>query len=166
MLLYVCNRKSAHFKQPCFTGLIMGGEKMKKVLIVEDKPEQQEIARKIIKEAGHYCYVAEDLHEAILSILDEDIIINNINLSPEKKWDAIITDLHFPMITGEKGKPELYGFEVMLACKKMHIPFSVCTDLNFHEQNCLWAKRLCEKIGARGISSQKIWGLALYQLSI
>jgi len=116
---------------------------MKKILVIEDDPEQKKIAREVIESAKHYCYVAEDLHEAMLLLTGGDILDSKRSHEAEVKWDGVITDIHFPLITGSKGpdgKAEPRGVEIMALCQKMGIPCVVCTDMDHHYTN--WINRL------------------------
>lgn len=116
---------------------------MKKILVIEDNPEQKKIAREVIEAAKHYCYVAEDLHEAMLLLTGNDILNSKNSHEPEVKWDGVIVDIHFPLITGSKGpdgKAEPRGIEIMALCKELGLPCVVCTDMDHHHTN--WLDRL------------------------
>ncbi|MBM4177353.1 hypothetical protein FJ208_00930 [Candidatus Gribaldobacteria bacterium] len=116
---------------------------MKKILIVEDNPDQKKLARQIVEKAGHYCWVAEDLHEAVLNLAGKDILDSKRDSEPKVKWDGVITDLHFPLITGgsgDNGKAEPRGLEILALCKEMSIPCVVCSDIDHHHAS--WLTRL------------------------
>lgn len=109
---------------------------MKKILVIEDSSEERLRAREAVEATGAYCYVADDLEEALFQIEG----------GSEISWDAVVTDLHFPGF--QKRQPEPHGFEVALACKEKSIPCVICTDLNRHNvTDCEWKERLAERIG-------------------
>lgn len=126
---------------------------MKKVLVIEDNGEEKVKARKAIESAGYYCYVAEDLHEALLLLGQEDEAKeiegkSTINLLTSKiKWDGIITDLHFPISPGEfnEAKPEPYGLEIVILANELGIPCVICTDVNHHFSR--WIERVAKRLG-------------------
>lgn len=101
-------------------------------------------------------YIAEDLYDAVLALLSKDIN-SDFNLSKTVvKWDGVITDVHFPRITGKienQGDLYPYGIEVMVICHQKGIPFVVCTDM--HRHHCGWIKSIAKRLGAKGFIPDK-----------
>lgn len=139
---------------------------MKKILVIEDNKNEREKARKAVKE--FYCFIAEDLHEALLSLGQEEEVreIEGEMLVPTPvhkiKWDGVITDLYFPMIfTGDiksEGKAEPYGLEIAILCYKSGIPCVICTDIDHHHSG--WLKRVARHLNAE-VADDKDWKKAV-----
>lgn len=134
---------------------------MKKILVIEDKKEEQEKARKAIEAKGCYCYVAEDLHDALLALGEEDEAkelgrdLGKIS-SSKINWDGVITDLHFPRITMGKdvldARADANGMEIIIYCNQKNIPCVVCTDVHHHDSG--WVKRAAKRLGIQVIDDK------------
>lgn len=142
---------------------------MKKILVIEDNKNEREKARKAVEGFyGFYCFIAEDLHEALLSLGQEEEVrkIEGEMLVPTPvhkiKWDGVITDLYFPILTGgnitSEGKAEPYGLEIAILCYKSGIPCVICTDINHHHSG--WLKRVARHLNAE-VADNKAWEKAV-----
>lgn len=132
---------------------------MKKILVIEDKDEEKVKARVAVEKSKHYCFVAGDLQEALLLLGQEEKIKG---LDEKIKWDGIITDLHFPLLFGDKAEP--YGLEIAILADKLGIPCVICTDLGHHFTDWIdrVAKRLgIEVVGDKGCEGIDAWGKAM-----
>ncbi len=144
----------------------MKKEKFLKILIIDDKKEEREKAKIVIEKAGYYYYEAEDLHEALMLLGDQegaDTIMNisaNFPKHPYSKinWDGVITDLHFPLITGGICKEEALGLEIAILCQQKKIPCVICTDLNHHRTN--WIDRIARRLGIEVVPDKGLSTLA------
>lgn len=105
------------------------GETMK-ILVVDDKEEQQELAVKAVKESGHEAVVAVCLPDAI-RLLDD--------------VDGVVTDLHFGIggandnVRGQyESCPPPCGLMVVIAAINVGKPAVVCTDGDHHGPEISW----------------------------
>jgi CheY-like chemotaxis protein len=126
------------------------------ILIVEDKKEEQLIAKDAVLTTGNKVIIADTLDKA-----ESFIEKFSGNLS------GVITDIHFPLANG-RGADEANGVSVVLTALIHNIPCAVCTDDVAHggQYIALIVERL-EKLVSRSIpvSSSKDWTEALQQLT-
>jgi len=123
--------------------------------VIEDDQAQQEIAKRMIVERGHYGVICNSLYLAYLWLdnLDElrKIESEYSHCESHKKtlpgdvdWDFVVIDLNFVFIdNSHKFKPAEFGYEVAYHCKKIEKPCCIHTSLDHHQANSMAAYRLC-----------------------
>ncbi len=127
------------------------------ILVVEDKKEEQLIAKKAVLDGGNKIIIADTLNKA------EDFIEKF-----SEKLSGIITDIHFPIDSAQENFGGANGISVVITSLKHSIPCAVCTDDIAHGASYipLILKRL-EMLIKREIpiSGTKDWSDALQQLT-
>lgn len=124
---------------------------MKKILVIEDNKEEKEKAKQAVEAKGHYCYVAEDLHDAYLALGETKLAAEIISPKIEARkiqWDGIITDIHFPMLTSSQGlesMAEAYGVEIAILASQNKVPCVMCSDVNRHHS--AWIRGAARRLG-------------------
>ena len=96
----------------------------KTILIVDDKIEEKEKARKIYADAGLRVLTASSYEEAnkLLELVD-----------------FIVTDLTFPMhsdSTTSDSEVGDFGLAILLRAKRLKIPCFICTNSSHHGKDC------------------------------
>ena len=114
---------------------------MKLILIVEDKPTEQEIAKKIVGDSGARVVVASTLSGA-----------NRIMDALKGKISAVITDLHFPEDNNANSQAIACGVAVVIRALQEKIPVSICSDVNHHRTEYL--KSVVD--GLQSLTGQKV----------
>jgi CheY-like chemotaxis protein len=105
-------------------------KEMPTILIVEDAPEQIEIAKKAL------CLLGFNKIAVAKTLADAKRLIETL----KPCLNGIITDLHFPEAEGAfnetADKPN--GLAIVAEAVKQNIPVAVCSDINHHF--CAYAK--------------------------
>jgi CheY-like chemotaxis protein len=131
---------------------------MKKViLIIEDLPAEQEVAKKAAVENGFRFVIASNL---------EDTLRLWKNL--EGKLSGIATDLHFPERENGTDAANPSGLAIITEAVTKNIPVSVCSNVNHHYAAYLKIVITnLEKLGGKRIPftmDRKDWHLAISSL--
>lgn len=98
---------------------------MKKViLVVEDKKEEQVLAKKAVADSGYGVILCENLSDA-----------KSMIKSYSSKLSGIITDLHFPerILDTNLNKPA--GLAILTLAVSENIPVVVCSDIDNHQSD-------------------------------
>lgn len=144
---------------------------MKRILVIEDQREERRKARNAVEAAGHYCFIAEDLHEAFMCLgykkdlreleciffkkTIENIIEVPYDETMNRDWDGIITDLHFPILPGDRHtKLDPTGLEIAVVCYQAKIPCVICTDVGHHHTD--WIKRIAKRLNAKVVDDKGV----------
>lgn len=126
------------------------------ILVVEDKKDEQLIAKEVVLSSGNKIIIADTLKKG------EEFIKKF-----EGKISGIITDLHFPIDSGREGFGGANGISVVLTALRCNIPCTVCTDDVAHGATYfpLIIERL-EMLTGKSIplSGTKDWDQALQEL--
>lgn len=89
-----------------------------RILLIEDTPEQIEVATKLLKEKNHQFIVAVNLAEALFAI-------------KTAHFDGVLTDLHLPEKENTEQTPPC-GLAVLAKCSEKGFPVVVVSDINHH----------------------------------
>lgn len=104
-----------------------------KILVIDDKPDQRELAVKAVKEAGHEPVVASCLDDAITEIMDVDGVITDFYYNAYgSKWSS---DERF---RAYEATPPPCGTAVVIAALQLGKPVAICTDGNHHGIELSW----------------------------
>lgn len=102
---------------------------IKKIMVVEDKPEELQKACDLVMAKGFMplaCATNEDAVDTIRKYTDKGLV-------------GILTDLHFPVREG--GVPEgVSGLHIVYKALVANIPVVICSDIDHHKAD--WANDL------------------------
>lgn len=125
------------------------------ILIVEDKIDEQQKAKKVVLEAGFKVIIADNLKKA-------EVFLEKFR----GKLRGVITDIHFSLEEGRSDE-EANGISVIISSLQFGISCSVCTDDKKHggEYIVMIVERL-EKFCGNSIpvAGSKDWQIALREL--
>ena len=117
------------------------------VLVIEDMPEQAQIALSILKERGVKSLLAETYEQARM-------ILSQVSVR------AIVTDLYFPEKKGQDPNTPC-GISIAIEAKMKGIPVAICSQVNHHSCEWLWKAWLALQIP---VSESKDWKSVIEEL--
>ena len=127
------------------------------ILVVEDKKEEQLIAKKVVLDSGNKVIIADTLNKA-------ETFIEKFS----EKLSGIITDIHFPIDSARENASGANGISIVITSLRHDVPCAVRTDDVAHGASYipLILKRL-EILAEREIpiSGTKDWNKTLQQLT-
>ncbi|PLX21543.1 hypothetical protein C0584_02355 [Candidatus Parcubacteria bacterium] len=98
---------------------------MKKViLVVEDKEEEQILARKAVADSGHGIILCANLFDA-----------KSMIGSYSSKLSGIVADLHFPERSQDTNLNKPAGLAILTLAVSENIPVVVCSDMDNHQSD-------------------------------
>lgn len=117
------------------------------VLVIEDTPEQAQIALSLLKERGVKALLAETYDQA-------RTVLSQVPVH------AILTDLYFPEKKGQDPNMPC-GISIAIEAKMKGMPVAICSQVNHHSCEWLWKAWLALQIP---VSESKDWSWTIDQL--
>jgi hypothetical protein len=118
-----------------------------RVLVIDDKPENLEIAKVVLK--GHEVVTVGSLQEAVGELRQGTFhaVLTDMEMPPDKTYQALNLDSFGVTETVS------YGFAVMLEATSCGLPVAIVTDGNHHQS---WVSAMFDKIEGATVNGQKV----------
>lgn len=75
---------------------------MARILLVEDDPDQLELRKRLLENAGHYVQTAVSAEEASSAVADSDVIVLDLVPGSEHLLESLPPDTHVIVLSGRQ----------------------------------------------------------------
>jgi len=119
-----------------------------KILVVDDKRENREMARQLLGEL-HELTVADSLRDAFtfMNAQPFDAVLTDMEMPPDKTYRALDPDVYAADRTVE------YGFAVMFEATSRGFPVAIVTDGNHHNG---WTSAMFDEVKGAIVNGQRV----------